>query len=437
MLRRFAPGKPNGNPRAENILSGESLAMPVLRDVRCRAPGRWRIEVNLFVMHNRARSAVRMAFKMQAFMKTTLLFGLITAACIGAAHAADYAIFKICQDQRIIRTSDGAEAGHIEYIVVDPSSREIVSTVVSGGVEGDRLLAVPYSSLTFSGGNEITLREVTRERLVSAPVIERTQINAAVIAPDIIERTREHFGARGEVRGEVNVPGREGRAGAGERVAPESRNAGVNGTSRTESPNAAAGENRNSTQSPRATSQSSAENPNARSEEGNRPPNRKNANAESPNGTANGNEAQPNRGKNFPSTNSRNEEGPSAEGGNKTPRNANSRENTPAERAINGAKPGDEPASKAAAERAKPQNEKRGAAAEENKAAGERPAQGSRPEAGARSLDEAPASSPSSRAKKAGEENPEGNAPKNTSKKSPSAGEEKGKRSDEQRPPQF
>ena len=149
-------------------------------------------------------------------MKTSLLFGLITAACIGAANAADYSLFKVCQDQRIIRTSDGAEAGHIEYIVVDPSSREVISTVVSGGVEGDRLLAIPYSSLNFAGGNEITLTEITRERLVSAPVIERTQINTAVIAPEIIERTREHFGARGEVRGEVNVPGRRRRKrGAG------------------------------------------------------------------------------------------------------------------------------------------------------------------------------------------------------------------------------
>jgi hypothetical protein len=331
-------------------------------------------------------------------MKTSLLFALITTACIGVANAADYALFRVCQDQRIIRTSDGAEAGHIEYIVVDPSSREVISTVVSGGVEGDRLLAIPYGSLEFGGGNEIILREINRERLVSAPVIERTQISAAVIAPDIIQRTREHFGARGE----VNAPGR-----AGERVAPGAPNAGPNGTSRTEGrPNLP----------PQATSPST-ENPNTRGEQGNRPQNRRNANPETPNATPNANGAQPNHGRNFPSTNPRNEETPSAEGGNKTPRNANSREETPAQRAEKGEKPVDQPAGNAAAERLKKQAEQRGAE-ELNKAAGERLPQGSRPEAGARSLNEGQTNSPSS-------------------KKSPSSTEEKEKRSNEPRSPQL
>jgi hypothetical protein len=327
----------------------------------------------------------------------------------------------------MIRTSDGAEAGHIEYIVVDPSSREVISTVVSGGVEGDRLLAIPYSSLNFAGGNEITLTEITRERLVSAPVIERTQINTAVIAPEIIERTREHFGARGE----TNVRGR-----GDNRVAPEPRNAGVNGTIR---PDAAANGNRDArdeNQPPRTTNARSTEDPNVRREEGNRSPNRKNANAESSNGTPNGSEAQSSRGRNLPSTNSRNDEGPSAEGGNKTPSKANSRENTPAERAANGEKPADQPANNAASERVKKQNEERGAAAEE-KAAGERQPQGSRPEGGARSLDEAPTNSPSSRAKKAGEENSDAAATKHAPQKSPSSTEEKEKRNGEPRSPQF
>jgi len=141
-------------------------------------------------------------------MKAPIIASIIVALAGSIASAAELSVFRVCQDQRVIRTSDGAEAGRVEYIVVDPSDQHVVSTVISGGVVGERLIAVPYTSLRFSGDREITLNEITRERLVSAPVIERTQINASVIEPSIIQRTTTHFSARGDVgRERTNVEG--------------------------------------------------------------------------------------------------------------------------------------------------------------------------------------------------------------------------------------
>jgi hypothetical protein len=129
-------------------------------------------------------------------MKPPILSSILVAGSLAVSNAADLSVFRVCQDQRVIHTSDGAEAGHIQYIVVDPASREIVSTVVSGGEEGERLIAIPYASLTFTSEREIALRDITRERLVSAPVIERTAISSSVIESTIIERTRTHFAGR-------------------------------------------------------------------------------------------------------------------------------------------------------------------------------------------------------------------------------------------------
>ncbi|MDB6138620.1 MAG: hypothetical protein JWO94_1692, partial [Verrucomicrobiaceae bacterium] len=78
-----------------------------------------------------------------------------------AAFADDYATFHVCQDQRIIHTSDGAEAGHVEYIIVDPSSNRIVSSVVTGGVVVEKFVAVPFESMRFNAENEIMLYEIT------------------------------------------------------------------------------------------------------------------------------------------------------------------------------------------------------------------------------------------------------------------------------------
>src|SRR4051794_18447403 len=116
-----------------------------------------------------------------------------------ALAETNYSVFKVCEDKHVIRTSDGQEAGHVEYIVVDPGAQRIVSTVVTGGVEGERLVAIPYSSMRFGTGEEVTLTEINRERLVSAPVIERTQLTTTTrLEPSVFERSYTHFGVRAD-----------------------------------------------------------------------------------------------------------------------------------------------------------------------------------------------------------------------------------------------
>ena len=135
---------------------------------------------------------------------------LLTLAAIGfiapvALFADNYLVFRVCEDQHILRTSDGAEAGRVEYIIVEPVGHRIVSTVITGGVVGERLVAMPFSIMRFGGEREVILTEITRERLVSAPVIERTRFTArAEIEPAFVHPTFTHFGV------DISAGSREG-----------------------------------------------------------------------------------------------------------------------------------------------------------------------------------------------------------------------------------
>src|SRR3954463_8831552 len=108
-------------------------------------------------------------------MKKLILSLAAAAATLGVASAAEYSVFRVCEDQHVLRTSDGADAGHVEYIVVDPGEHRVVSTIVTGGILANRTVAVPVDDLQWGTGREVTFRSITRERLVSAPVIEETQ----------------------------------------------------------------------------------------------------------------------------------------------------------------------------------------------------------------------------------------------------------------------
>jgi len=58
-------------------------------------------------------------------------------------------------------------------------------------------VVLPARALRFSGSKEVIIENVTRERLVSAPVIERTQITefrSGRFEPALIERSFQHFG---------------------------------------------------------------------------------------------------------------------------------------------------------------------------------------------------------------------------------------------------
>jgi hypothetical protein len=138
-------------------------------------------------------------------MKRTILT-IVWAAIAPVAFAAEYSVFRVCEDKHVLRTSDGADAGHVEYIVVEPSSQRVVSTIVTGGVVGSKFVAVPFNSMQFTSDREVSLTQITRERIVSAPVIERTQLTSrTVIEPTFIERTHNHFGVQAGVSAESHT----------------------------------------------------------------------------------------------------------------------------------------------------------------------------------------------------------------------------------------
>jgi len=140
-------------------------------------------------------------------MKTILKASIAAVAiCVATqSYAEEYSVFKICQDEHVIHTSDGADAGHIEYIVIDPADRHIVSTVVGGGVLGERQVSIPYESVTYSEGNAIVLNQVTRERLVAAPVFEHTKfVHGGRLDNTYVQQSVSYWGGR-EGRGGVNV----------------------------------------------------------------------------------------------------------------------------------------------------------------------------------------------------------------------------------------
>ena len=75
----------------------------------------------------------------------------------------------MCEERRVLRTTHGAEAGRIEFLVIDPAKQRVVLSVITGGTIGEKHVGVPFSALNMAAENEITLANVTRERLLAAP----------------------------------------------------------------------------------------------------------------------------------------------------------------------------------------------------------------------------------------------------------------------------
>ncbi|HSI65709.1 MAG TPA: hypothetical protein VLE43_21465 [Candidatus Saccharimonadia bacterium] len=107
-----------------------------------------------------------------------------------------YSILKVCQEDLVLHTSDGSEGGRIGYVVVDPGSQRIVSALVTGGVLAERVVAVPFRSMRFKSAREVTLIDIDQQRLISAPVIERTVLTSTTtrFEPSVIERSYTYFG---------------------------------------------------------------------------------------------------------------------------------------------------------------------------------------------------------------------------------------------------
>jgi hypothetical protein len=151
-------------------------------------------------------------------MKTSLsiiaLGALLSFASPQAAHGAEFTVLRVCEDNLVLHTSDRADAGRISHVVIDTGSRAIVSVLVTGGVIAERTVAVPFTSVQFGPAREVTLVEIDRQRLVSAPVIERSSIATTSFESSWVERSRTHFASKStstttERRGDQ--PGRDDR----------------------------------------------------------------------------------------------------------------------------------------------------------------------------------------------------------------------------------
>lgn len=133
-------------------------------------------------------------------MKTSL--GIIAAIALAvpwsskAQEVEGFSVLKVCQEDLVLHTSDNQDAGHIGYVVVEPRSQRIVSALVTGGVLAERVVAVPFTSIRYSSPREVTLVDINRERLVSAPVVERTHLTSTTtrFEPSFFERSYTHFG---------------------------------------------------------------------------------------------------------------------------------------------------------------------------------------------------------------------------------------------------
>ena len=137
---------------------------------------------------------------------------LLAVALAPAAFAEEYSAFRISRDQHMVRTSDGAEAGRVEYLIVDPASHRVMSTVITGGVVGNKLVAVPFETVEVGGSGVITLTAIDRAKLAAAPELEKSQFATSSVDSSILDRMTKHFG----IRPKAETPGVEGTAKSGE-----------------------------------------------------------------------------------------------------------------------------------------------------------------------------------------------------------------------------
>src|SRR6478736_3253427 len=92
---------------------------------------------------------------------------LLLAPRAKAQDSSEYRVLKICESDYALHTSDGADAGRIEYIVVDPAQSEIVSAIVTGGIVSNRYVTLPFSAFRLGSSHDVVLTEIDRVRLES------------------------------------------------------------------------------------------------------------------------------------------------------------------------------------------------------------------------------------------------------------------------------
>lgn len=110
-----------------------------------------------------------------------------------SAAPTGWSLIKVCQEDLVLHTSDGADAGRVTHLVLDQGGATVSSVLISGGVLAERTVVVPFSSVRVEG-SRTTLVEINRERLIAAPVIERSSISTTTtFDTSVVERSRTYF----------------------------------------------------------------------------------------------------------------------------------------------------------------------------------------------------------------------------------------------------
>jgi len=87
-----------------------------------------------------------------------------------------------------ISTSDSQEVGTIDDLLIDPREGRIVTIITS---VDNKLIPVPWTAVTVGEDLKVITVNTTRERLIAAPTIERTQI--ATFSPELFQRSDAFF----------------------------------------------------------------------------------------------------------------------------------------------------------------------------------------------------------------------------------------------------
>src|SRR6187397_2595541 len=122
--------------------------------------------------------------------------GILCSAIAGMAAAQEttttttttsYQVFKVCDSEMDIYSSDNVSVGRIDSIVVEPEGR-IVSVLATPaaqlGVQGE-LVVVPYTGARVTSNRLVVT--AARDVIVKAPTISRTEIRT-VAQPTFVDR---------------------------------------------------------------------------------------------------------------------------------------------------------------------------------------------------------------------------------------------------------
>ncbi|GEM_PF-4437010 len=113
---------------------------------------------------------------------------VLSGALITSASAQTH--YELCSaiHGAHIRTTDSEDVGTIDDLLIDPREGRIVTIITS---VNDRLIPVPWTAVSAGEDLRVITVNTTRERLVTAPTIERSQITT--FTPEVYQRSESFF----------------------------------------------------------------------------------------------------------------------------------------------------------------------------------------------------------------------------------------------------